>query len=153
MPVNKISKSEIIGYKLHMIAESGLDNDKPQLIVTSILSFAEVFLIAVLAWPIRDLYSLCIALICIAISITFTIFLTKCVSIRLLLYIASKTEKYALSYQNKVISNENAKAMENGEKPKEKVLGTGPKAEVSLRYFIEQEKNLNPHNARYLGST
>lgn len=130
------------GNKIHNKANNVLENDKLRLILTAILSCLAVVFTMSLMWPICDFTSLIYAVALIIFVFVIVIFITKYLFTNIALFVAKASQPFADSYKQ---MNEKRKSNSS------KVLGMGPKAEVGIKYFIEQEKDKSVYCAKYIG--
>lgn len=148
--VNKDAKKDMtieIGEKIYSTTDKLLENEKPQLILTSVLSFVSVLTIMVQMWPITEPIMLFYSLLFIVFALFVSIFVARDAFLAFLLVINKVTEPFAIT------SKQEKKAKERIIKGNKKVkdLGVGPKAEVTIKYFLEMEKTNTIYNAKYIG--
>lgn len=176
----KNSLKSIVCTKIYVLCEKCLNNEKPQLYVTSALSFATVLYILIHTWPIRSLLSMAYTLITMVIALAIIIFLTKCVFVNALITLSERVQPFIMECEeveevkrqadesakeykekkakdvkkkkgSKTVKAEKTEKTESKKKAKTKDLNTGPVPEVSIKYFIEKEKELSVYNAVYIG--
>lgn len=154
------------GNRIYKFAEGCLSHERLQLSMTTVLSFISVLTVLWRMWPFHGLYMVMYAVFICLFAICMIILITKCAFVNVMVAISNVMKPYADCFSNLPHDEKKETAREacrrgnvkNVRHKPEKIndagiggLGSGPKAEVSIKYFIEIEKGRSIYNAHYLG--
>lgn len=139
------------GTTVHSLAEACIDNEKIRQRMAGIFSFVAVSAILVIMWPIRGTAMwICTIFLCLS-AMAGIIFLTKCAFLDIMITLSEMTEDFRGDSEKIHGTKRKECGTQGAVNGQAGGLGAGPKAEVSIRYFIELEKTRTSCRAVYVG--